>query len=74
MKYIGENTTWHNLIPQQDQELVKDTVYNVEVKYDGPQVIINGQQVLDPNGTVWVIFDNGCSIPYAPNLLSKFWE
>lgn len=74
MEYIGPNEHWNNLVPAMEIDLITGQQYPVELMYDGPQVIINGQTVIDPNCTVWVCFDNGIRIPYAPNVVSNFWR
>lgn len=74
MEYIGPNEHWNNLVPVMEIDLITGQQYPVELRYDGPQVIINGQPVIDQNGTVWACFDNGIRIPYAPNVVSNFWR
>lgn len=74
VQYIGEDTVWHNLLPEIDIELKKDSYYNVEVSIDGPQMFVNGQQIITPESTVIISFADNVWIPYAPDLVSNFWR
>lgn len=72
--YIGEDTVWNNLIPNVQMELKNNQDYNVQFQQEGPQMIINGQPVITPDTTIWAVFQNGCKIPYAGNLIQNFWR
>lgn len=74
MKYIGHQYTYKDPYNGKEIELIPQQDYPINIEYDGPQVVINGQPVIDPNGTLWVSFQDGLRIPYAPNLLNNFWE
>lgn len=74
MKYIGQQMTYKNIIDGASQIVIPGEHYNVNVTFEGAQAVINGVPVLDPGGTIWVEFENGVRVPYAPNVLSNFWE
>ena len=74
MEYIGPNEHWNNLVPAMEIDLIAGQQYPLKLMYDGPQVIVNGQPVIDPDCTVWACFNNGIRIPYAPNVVSNFWR
>lgn len=74
MRYIGQDMVWQNLIPPISQELKNGQSYDVQISSDSPQMIVNGQPMIHPNASILVNFDNGVSIPYAPDLFNNFWE
>ena len=49
--------------------------YLVELQQDGPITIVNGQTIIDPNTTIWIIFPSfgGC-IPYSSEAILKQWR
>lgn len=73
MKYLGKELTYKNPVNEVSVTLIPDKEYNVTFEYEGPQIIINGQPVYDPNGVVWAYVE-GVGIPYAPHVLSDFWR
>lgn len=80
IKYIGPTQVFQAAsLNEQDTslsniEVKTDTLYNIDLIADS-QVIINGEQFIPPDGTVWVIFiDKSCRVPYSPECLSKHWE
>ena len=74
-KYIGEDMVYGDPVTGQSITLQNGTEYNVQFQHDGPITIINGQQIMDPNATVWAIIDDGrISIPFAPDLIKNFFE
>ena len=58
-----------------DIKLEEGVQYLVELQQDGPVTIINGQYLIDPNTTIWIIFPSfgGC-IPYSPEAILKQWR
>lgn len=73
-KYIGENYIYKDIISNKEIQFENGKEYNVIFKYEGPQIIVNGQPVVDPNGTIWGEFqEQGVRVPYAPKLLKNFW-
>lgn len=49
--------------------------YIVELQQDGPITVINGQMIIDPNATFWIIFPSfGGRIPYSPEAILKQWK
>ncbi len=58
-----------------DIKLEEGMQYLVELQQDGPVTIINGQYLIDPNTTIWIIFPSfgGC-IPYSPEAILKQWR
>lgn len=73
MKYLGKELTYKDPCSGASVTLVPNKEYDVSFEYQGPQVIINGQPVYDPNSTVWAHVES-VAIPYAPHVLSNFWE
>lgn len=76
-KYIAETLVHTNQVTGQSIELVQNQEYDINIRHDGPQMIINGQPVIHPDSTVWVILqgDEGqIQLPYAPSCLSRQWE
>lgn len=74
MKYIGQQVTYKDPITGSSVTVIPGEKYYIELQYDGPQVIVNGQPLVDPNGTVWAVFNNGVKVPYAPHVLHNFWS
>jgi hypothetical protein len=74
LRYIGEDIVFNNQIPQISKELKNGEIYDVEIKTDAPNVIVNGVPVIDINSTTWICFPDGVSIPYSPELVHNFWE
>ena len=54
--------------------LEKEKEYDVEIQYDGPQVIINGQALAAPGSSYIVTVNGAVQIPYAPERLKDFWR
>lgn len=74
-KYIGEDMFYGDPFTGQSITLQNGTDYNVQFQYDGPQTIINGQIIYPPEATMWAVIDEGkVNIPFAPDLISNFWE
>lgn len=73
-KYIGENYTYKDPISNKEIVFENEKEYNVNFAYSGPQIVINGRPMIDPNGTIWGEFqEQGIRVPYAPELLKNFW-
>ena len=81
LEYIGPTQTFQapslnpgdlNLINahiEQGQQFV------AELRQDGPVTIINGQYLIDPNITMWVVLPIlGCQIPYSPEAILNHWK
>lgn len=74
-KYIGEDMFCGDPITGQSITLQNGTDYNVQFQCDGTQTIINGQVIYHPEATMWAVIDDGrVNIPFAPDLISNFWE
>ena len=75
-KYIGEDMVYADPISAKSIVLENGKEYDAQFQYDCvPQVIINSQVVQPPGATVWAILENGqINIPFAPDLISNFWE
>lgn len=54
--------------------LEKDKEYDIEIQYDGPQIIVNGQVIASPQSTYIVTVNQTIQIPYAPERLKDFWR
>lgn len=81
VKYIGPTQTfkavslnpqnindWPEIAVEENQE------YDIDIQYEGPQIIINGQQTLHPDGTLWVVFQGQGRIPYSKECIKRQWE
>ena len=83
LQYIGPTQTfkaapfhWANVNePMVDIKLENGKQYLAELQQDGPMTIINGQYLIDPNTTIWIIFPSfgGC-IPYSPEAILNQWR
>lgn len=81
LEYIGPTQTFKaaTLNPQ-DLTLIDILIENgkqyiVELQQDGPITVINGQTIVDPNTTMWIIFPSfGGRIPYSPEAILKQWR
>jgi hypothetical protein len=73
-KYIGENYTYHNLLPQVDIELKNGEEYDFQTQSDAQIITINGQQVQTQPNEIRAVFDNGAWIPYMPKRFEKCWQ
>ena len=73
-KYIGEDCVYADPVAAQSIMLEHDKVYNIEVEHEGPQCFVNGQAIIHPDATLWVIFpDKNIRMPYAPDLVDTQW-
>lgn len=74
-KYIGPTRTYVCPITNESIELVENENYFIDIRLDGPRIIINGQPTVTPDSTYWLVFDNGrIQIPYSPQAIAKQWE
>jgi len=83
LEYIGPTQTFKAApinIPSIDEskvdiKLENGKQYLVELQQDGPVTIINGQHLIDPNTTIWIILPSlgGC-IPYSPEAILNQWR
>lgn len=80
-KYIGESKTFKAaaLDPRDIDNFPLITVeknqdYDVDVLYEGPNIIINGVKAIHPDGTWWIVFPNQGRIPYAKDCLDRHWQ
>lgn len=75
IKFIGPEYTYTDALSNESIDLKTNQIYDIDLQYDGPQVIVNGQRVFDDNGTFWVVFNGmNIQIPYAHSCLLKQWE
>lgn len=81
LEYIGPTQTLQaaSLDPLDltliDIEVETGKQYIVELQQDGPITIINGQTIVDPDTTFWIIFPSlGGRIPYSPEAILKYWK
>lgn len=65
---------WQNLAPHVSKELKHGQLYDAQISSDRPQIIVNGQPAISSSASILVNFDDGVSIPYAPDLFHNFWE
>ena len=81
LEYIGPTQTFQasslnpsilNLI---DVHIEQGQQFVAELRQDGPMTIINGQYLIDPNTTMWVVLPSlGCQIPYSPEAILNHWK
>lgn len=81
LEYIGPTQTFKAaaLNPQDlsliDLLLENGKQYIVELQQDGAITVFNGNVVIDPDITMWIIFlDKQCRIPYSPEAILKQWR
>lgn len=74
LKYIGDDFTYHNLIPQIDIELKHGQEYDADITSDAQTIVINNQVVQSAPSEVRVVFSNGAWIPIMPQNLDKLWQ
>lgn len=72
-KYLKEDCLYTDNYMGKSVLLEKNKEYDIEMVYDGPQMIINGQAIYSSEASI-IVTVNNCRIPYAPNLVSDFWE
>lgn len=76
-KYISETRTYTDPSTNNFVELVQNQEYDINIRHDGPQMIVNGQPIILADSTVWVILQGNygpIQLPYAPDCLSRQWE
>ena len=74
-RYIGHTHTYTCPITNENIELIEGQSYLIDIRVDGPRVVINGQPIIMSDSTYWLIFDNGrIQIPYSPEALPKQWQ
>ena len=73
--YTGPTHTYVCPIVNESIELIEGQSYLIDVRIDGPRIIVNGQPIISPDSTYWLIFDGGrVQIPYSPEALPKQWQ
>ena len=76
-KYIAETLVHTNQVTSQSVELIQNQEYDINIRYDGPKMIVNGQPIILADSTVWVMLqgnDGPIQLPYAPDCLPRQWE
>ena len=76
-KYISETRTYTDPSTNNFVELVQNQEYDINIRHNGPQMVINGQPIILSDSTVWVMLqgnDGPIQLPYAPACLSRQWE
>lgn len=71
--YIHDDCVYADQYNAASIVLEKDKEYDVEIQYDGSQVIINGQALAAPGSSYIVTINGSVQIPYAPERLKDFW-
>ena len=73
--YIGHTYTYTCPITNESIELVEGESYLIDIRVDGPRIVVNGQPIISPDSTYWLMFDGGrVQIPYSPEALPKQWQ
>lgn len=74
-KYIGPTRTYVCPITNESIELVENESYTIDVRVEGPQIIINGRPMYSPDATYWLMFDGGrIQLPYSLEAIPNQWE
>ena len=76
-KYISETRTYTDPFTNNFVELTQNQEYDINIRYDGPQMIVNGQPIILADSTVWITLqgnDGPIQLPYAPSCLPRQWE
>lgn len=73
-KYIHDDCVYTDQYNAASIVLEKDKEYDIEIQYDGPQIIVNGQVIASPQSTYIVTVNQTIQIPYAPERLKDFWR
>lgn len=71
--YIHDDCVYADQYNATSIALEKDKEYDIEIQYDGSQVIINGQALAAPGSSYIVTINGSVQIPYAPERLKDFW-
>lgn len=71
--YIHDDCVYADQYNAASIVLEKDKEYDVEIQWDGPQMIVNGQALAMPGSSYIVTVDGRVQIPYAPERLKDFW-
>lgn len=81
IKYIGPTQTFQaaalypNDLTMREIEVKEGESYLIDFVPDGQQVIINGQSIITPDSSIWVVFVNEqCRIPYSPECIENHWK
>lgn len=81
LEYIGPTKTFKAAaLDPRDLHLIDIFIehgkqYIVEMQQDGPVTVFNGNVMIDPNTTIWIIFPSlGGRIPYSPEAILKQWK
>lgn len=72
--YIGPEQDYTDLLSGETVHLTPNQQYEIDIKQEGPTVIVNGQPVMHPDTTIWIILNNGAiQIPYSMEALPRQW-
>lgn len=81
LKYIGPTQTFQapslnlSALTLTDVHIEHGQQFVAELRQDGPMTIINGQYLIDPNTTMWVVLPSlECQIPYSPEAILNHWK
>lgn len=81
LQYIGPTQTFKAVPFNQtdmsfiDIKIEKNKQYIVELQQDGSTMILNGQLIMPPDATIWIIFPSfGGRIPYSPEAILNQWR
>lgn len=74
-KYIGPTKDYTDAISGKTIHLEQNKTYSLDIRQDGPVMVVNGQRVVHPDATIWLMFENGTiQMPYSIEALPKQWE
>lgn len=58
-----------------DLETTTGQIHIVDLRAEGPVMIVNGQTIMDDNTTIWITFPSiGGRIPYSPIAIFNHWR
>lgn len=81
LEYIGPTQVFKavSLHPEDsffiDIPLNNGQQYAVELQQDGPVIVFNGERLINPNATIWVVFNFlGGKIAYSTEAIFNHWR
>lgn len=74
-KYIGPVCDYTDTMTGRTLHLETNESYSLDIRQDGPVMVVNGQRVVHPDATIWLMFEDGAiQMPYSIEALPKQWE
>lgn len=74
-KYIGPTCDYTDVMTGRTLHLETNESYSLDIRQDGPVMMVNGQRIVHPDTTIWLMFEDGAiQMPYSIEALPKQWE